>query len=196
MRARSVALVLCGLVLGSLLLPSASAHFVERTGHLAKHVWNDYIKGQADARYVNVDEARSAFSAQRSLAGGQAVLNNTEVPVLFASEDFDSQSDFSPPTGLFTAPVAGVYSFTGHVSWTANATGFRQVFIEVLTATSISHIAFEGDDAASLNTRPMSQNVSAIVKLDAGHSVGLVVLQTSGGVLTAGSRFAGALLGG
>jgi hypothetical protein len=51
-RGRSVALLVAGILAGTVLIQPAVAHFRPRIGHLIRHVFN-----RADPRYINVGEA-------------------------------------------------------------------------------------------------------------------------------------------
>jgi hypothetical protein len=51
-KARSVALLVAGILAGSVLIQPAVAHFRPRIGHLIRHVFN-----RADPRYINTGEA-------------------------------------------------------------------------------------------------------------------------------------------
>jgi hypothetical protein len=57
-----------------------------------------------------------AFNAIVGTTIANVTGDGTSYTVIFNSEEFDTNADFNTTTGLFTAPVAGVYSFTAGIS--------------------------------------------------------------------------------
>jgi hypothetical protein len=80
-----------------------------------------------------------------------------------------------------TVPLDGWYSFTGWVSFAANATGVRGVKIRQGGSTAL---AFHRVPAAGAGTTELTV-VSGPVSLSATNYVELTVEQTSGGALNA-----------
>ena len=69
-----------------------------------------------DAAGIVTKPLQPAFSAIVSTTITNVTGDSTAYTVIFNSEEFDTNGDFDTSTGLFTAPVAGVYSFTAGVA--------------------------------------------------------------------------------
>lgn len=90
-----------------------------------------------------------------------------------------------------TAPKTGTYVFSASVGWNANATGFRRVDIDINDVDTVAYAVAPPNSGAQL-----AQNVTGIAHLNAGESVHVAALQTSGGNLAATLwEFEGAYVG-
>jgi len=69
-----------------------------------------------DATGAVTKPLQPAFSAIVGTTISNVTGDSTGYTIIFNSEEFDTNGDFDTSTGLFTAPVAGVYSFTAGVS--------------------------------------------------------------------------------
>jgi hypothetical protein len=66
--------------------------------------------------------SQTLFVARRSVgAGNQVVTNNATTTVIFDTEDVDQGGNFNNATGIYTAPTAGVYSFSCSLRLFSNA---------------------------------------------------------------------------
>jgi|TARA_R100000149_G_scaffold42417_1_gene16547 hypothetical protein len=113
---------------------------------------------------VVLPQNKVAFQAQRSgsLTGydGQAVAN----AIVFNNEIYDIGGNYNPTTGLFTAPVDGMYTFYGTVYADA-------VVLQLWPLLNNARIASIG-----INTAAAGGGVtlgSAVIKMDANDTLGL-----------------------
>lgn len=66
--------------------------------------------------------SQTLFVARRSVGvGNQVVTNNATTTVIFDAEDVDQGANYNNATGVYTAPVAGVYSFSSSLRLFSNA---------------------------------------------------------------------------
>lgn len=148
------------------------------------------FKIDGDGVWTNVGTTQPAFAAYR--ATSQQTSGTT---LIFNTEQFDTGSDFNTSTGVFTAPVAGVYCFSASAEFT-NSTGSTVSGQFYITSGALSNIANTSFSYATGVTFAVSTSV--VVKLAANDtvSVGLNTSLSSTFVLTATaySRFSGALL--
>jgi hypothetical protein len=105
----------------------------------------------------------------------QSFASGSTLPVLFDSEILDTASAYDPVTGLFTAPAAGLYSVSATVAL-AGLTAAGEMLLELRTGGGRTvrgsrHI---------IDNPWQSENVSAIVNLAAGESVGAFLYQSNG----------------
>jgi len=116
-RGRWVALLVAGLLAGTVLIQPAVAHFRPRIGHIIKHVFT-----RADPRYVNNGEkAASAGSADTAKTADTATTANQATiglsPVAYAHVLSDGNVDEAQSRGLTDANVAleltSTYCFRG-----------------------------------------------------------------------------------
>lgn len=132
---------------------------------------------QTLGRVVNppVPQAR-AFNNANISAGASTV-----VALTFNSEHFNNGGVHSTSvnSGRLTAPITGFYLIGGHVSYAANATGFRVTTIRLNGTTDIAADE-RGNNGGS---EPVNVSLSSAYQLTAGQYVELTVLQNSGGAL-------------
>lgn len=138
----------------------------------------------------------SGARVRRTVA--QSIANTTSTAVLFDAERFDTDNyhDLVSNTDRLTIPASGVYLVIANVRFAGNATGFRQVVLEVDGTKQIASITQLGSTATD-----QMMIVSGVWEFTAGQYVRCVVFQNSGGNLninTGGAfspEFAIALLG-
>ncbi len=110
-----------------------------------------------------------------------------------ASEIFDTAALHSDTTNTqnFVAPVAGTYYVSAIVDWEANQLGYRRISI-VSSNGAFASVAGPALPSPAFT----SQTASGIVRLNAGDTVHVEVLQGSGGTLNATlNRFEIAFIG-
>jgi hypothetical protein len=108
-------------------------------------------------------------------ASGQAVTLNSE-----HYDDNNIHSTSSNQSRL-TCQTAGKYHIFANIRWASNATGYRNVYLQVTSGGNTFYIA--ADCVAAVNGHETDQCLSTIWDLAAGDYVELWVLQTSGGNL-------------
>lgn len=111
-----------------------------------------------------------------------SLANNTQVDLTFDSERFDTDNMHSTVsnTGRITINTAGLYQFTGHVAFAANATGFR--WASVYLNGGPSFLGFQNVLSPTAADQTII-TVTALWKCVVGDFVTLRVTQTSGGAL-------------
>lgn len=66
--------------------------------------------------------AQTIFVARRNYLGSdQTLANNATTTLIFDTEDADQGGNYDNATGIFTAPVAGIYTFSADILVTGNA---------------------------------------------------------------------------
>lgn len=132
-------------------------------------------------------------------SSAQTIGTASTTVLTFNSERFDTNTlhDTSTNTSRLTAPVTGLYTISGMVTFATNGTGRRQLRITLNGTTDLAIAQFPGDA-----TLPVRMNVQTIYHLSATDYVELRVYQDSGGNLdtvvgaAASPEFAMALLAG
>lgn len=123
-----------------------------------------------------------AKTARVKLSGNQSINDATLTALSFGAEDADTDSfhDNSTNPSRLTAPVTGYYIVEGGVEFASNATGRRAVQIRKNGSVFYASLMV---DACSSDATLLP--VSAIVQLNAGDYVEIMVFQNSGGALNA-----------
>jgi hypothetical protein len=115
-----------------------------------------------------------AFAATK--ASGSAA--NGTADVTSYTTEFDTTGSFNASSGVFTAPVAGVYSGSACVSYAANATGSRGMEIQVNGSTVRT-----GPRIPATSANDVGVSLGFTLRLNAGDTVKVRSIQTSGGAL-------------
>jgi hypothetical protein len=144
----------------------------------------------ASGRLLNNGTTQTAFAAFR--ATSQQTSGTT---LIFNTEQFDTGSNYNASTGVFTAPVAGVYSFSASGQFT-NSTGSNlgaQMRIQCSSAGDVAGSSFLYASGVTF-----SVSTSVVVRLNAGETVQVILNSALSSLFVldtqAFSRFSGALL--
>lgn len=110
-----------------------------------------------------------------------SIPDSTITNVTFDTEQFDTAGmhSTSSNTHKITIPVDGIYATGACLSWVANATGIREMAIQVNGSTIVDETV-----QASTGGQLTTQNVKTIWKCTAGDVLTTVAYQTSGGALS------------
>jgi hypothetical protein len=108
-----------------------------------------------------------------------AVPDNTLTVLPLDFEEFDTADLHDPADNTrLTAPVAGIYTVSAHVSWPVNPQGSRELFIDARIGLVFQRVAETSTPGSGVDEPALS--VSTIVQLSAGDYVQLEVRQTGG----------------
>lgn len=111
------------------------------------------------------------------------IPNNTPQAMTFNSERYDTDGyhDTGSNTSRLTIPTGkgGKYLVTAHVSWTANATGLRQLYFKLGAGTVIATSQTFSVHA----TEPTRMSLSTVYDIAAAEYVEAFAQQTTGGNL-------------
>jgi hypothetical protein len=109
----------------------------------------------------------------------QGITNNTETPINFTSEVYDTAGVHSNASNLsrLTAPVTGIYMVTAGIAWPDNSSGFREAF---LRRDGADLLARESLNASAAPSGGVDQGITAVTRFTAGQFADVRVRQNSG----------------
>lgn len=150
--------------------------------------WGASVLGTNDYFVLNTTgeitmPLQPAFAAYLSADIANVTGDATTYTIVWDSENFDRNSDFDTATGLFTAPVTGVYQFNTSVQIEGLVT---------VTNTSL-YLAFRVNSEASTRRGAITYNPSVIIDATFGNFVSssYAVLLTAGDTMGVSVRVAG-----
>jgi hypothetical protein len=153
--------------------------------------------------------SQTLFVARRSVgAGNQVVTNNTTTTVIFDTEDVDQGANYNNATGVYTAPTAGVYSFSASLRLFSNASagqlGSNPYFSKNNSFVLPGFVRMTGQFLGDVSgvgipaSQPGFYSGVAVFQLAAGDTVRINILQPNNGggafavsVNTGDNNFAG-----
>lgn len=141
-----------------------------------------------------------AFSAFLSAPVANVTGDGTVYTIIYDSENVDQGSDYDNTTGLFTAPVTGVYQFSASVDFGPFAVGHTEANFFIFTGALVSRVNVLHNPFVTQSTGgggACGDSCSLTINLTAGDTVG-AALQVVGGAKTVGvqiqSQFSGSLI--
>lgn len=117
--------------------------------------------------------------AEGTLGTPLSIPDSTVTPITTLTVTAPVGVSYNSGTGVFTATTAGTYSVDFNASWAANATGQRAAHI----LKNGSAVTYGYSAILASGTIVVSNLVASNVRLTAGQTFTLNVLQSSGGAL-------------
>lgn len=120
-----------------------------------------------------------AFSAYNSVARTNVTGDGTIYTVIFDTSFFDQNSNYNATTGVFTAPVTGIYFFSANIGFSNLDVGDTEGVISINTSTA-SYSGALGNYGAMreglTGSNTFEGSVTALSRLSAGDTVHVSVL--------------------
>lgn len=144
-----------------------------QTGQVAPAAWGDQIRENQE--FFIDPPAVSVFNSGEEFIGAGGAFND----LLADSENFDNDAMHSTVsnTERITAQTAGRFLFIATVRWAADATGERQLQLQVNGITALPGLRLTANTVANAAT---ALTVAAMVTLTVGDFVTCQARQTSG----------------
>ncbi len=118
--------------------------------------------------------ARVAFEA--GVQPPTPIPNNVNTVVIYGTPTFNDANAYNPATGIFTAPIAGIYHFDASVMWQAVTAGPQyQMRLEV------NGVVKRGTYSTFNFAQDFNQSISIDLSLNAGDQVKVTVFHSSAG---------------
>ncbi len=108
-----------------------------------------------------------AFMARGVNSASVTIPFNSNEDIVFNTEMYDIGGDYNITTGVFTAPVSGIYHFDAGFMW--NNPGLNQGYVAITLFAGTSQQATSRAPAVSYST--ISTTVSTTLRLSAGTTI-------------------------
>lgn len=138
------------------------------------------------------------FRARNNSVISNVTGDSTNYTVIFNTEVFDIGSNYDISTGLFTAPVDGIYLFCANVLFSGITSSHTGGIIQFNPSSGIVNRFFEGSPAAIRAGSLMALGGSAIYQLSASDTMSIQLRFSNGSKvvdINTNSIFEGYLLG-
>lgn len=110
-----------------------------------------------------------AFFAYLAAAKTNVTGNGATYTIPFDSELFDRNSDFNTATGVFVAPVDGIYFVEASVVF-ADSVNKNSVYLRIYNSTTTTYL-HAALDTRNTSTADMQTRVSGLVSLSSGDNI-------------------------
>ena len=167
----------------------------DASGNARLEFWTDTSNGMTEKMTITsqgyvLKPAHPSFYVRRSIAGDgrSAATPITEWSSTYANGAHNQGSHFNTSTGLFTAPVSGIYHFSACGGYKQASNNFNQKFR--LNSTLIA----EGTRMINYPDAHSTATISATVYMAAGNTMSLAI-ETTHHVNTSLNFFSGHLVG-
>lgn len=119
----------------------------------------------------------------------QSIANTTDTFVTWPTKVIDTDGMFTANDDKITIQTAGVYICTASLSYAANATGARAIFIAKSPTNASNYSSFFAGNqvGGNLGTIDTYLAASGIISCVAGDTIKLYTYQNCGGALNAGN---------
>jgi C1q domain len=128
--------------------------------------------------------ASETVAAHYKADAGQSIPNSSATTVIFEDKISDTHNAYNTTTGVFTAPLAGEYSFTASILYD----GFAWLASSLVTCEYVhnSRVATVHYDfiEASIGARNLGRICTGKVRMNAGDTLRIRTFQNSGGART------------
>ena len=113
-------------------------------------------------------------------ASGQSFANNTALTVVFDVKAYDTQSEYSTGTGIFTAAQTGIYLVSAAVTFTGDTPQAGDLAFILAQVNGVTQALGRTTSAEAAVSQNLNVNISTTLSLNATDQLKIVVDQHSG----------------
>jgi len=118
-----------------------------------------------------------------SSSAGQSFTNSTLTTAIYATKSFDTHNAMNTTTGLFSAPVSGIYEVKSS-AYFATAITATATDIQTVVRVDGSSIAGTNLTKSGTSTTPLTAQGSFLIRVNAGQTIGIALLQNNSAAST------------